>query len=477
MYDIAIIGGGVVGALTARELSRYDLKICLLERAADVAAGASSANSGIVHSGFDASEGSLKALYNVAGNSLMKNTVYELGVKYENNASLVLAFSQEEDDILVKLKERGYKNDVKNIDIIRRDEIKKLEKNVCESVTSALLAKSGAIVCPYELTIAAAGNAIDNGAVLLTNFEVAGIEKDKKGFTLCSSKGEKIECRAVINCAGIYADKVAQMIGDNSFKIYPKKGEYILLDRECAGFVSSTVFTCPSEKGKGVLVSPTVDGNIIVGPTSVLSDDKEDNSVSAEAFVEIIEKAKKIFPKLPLYNTITSFCGIRASSDRNDFIVEFSKTDERFIHIAGIESPGLTAAPALAKKAAQMAVSLLGAVKEKSSFDPFRKSDSFFKDLTLKEKNELIKADGNYGRIVCRCEQVTMGEILFAINRNPKAETIDAVKRRTRAGMGRCQGGFCQPAVADVFKTYCGLDYKQITKSGEGSWIFSGKIK
>jgi glycerol-3-phosphate dehydrogenase len=476
MYDIAIIGCGVIGSFIARELSRYNPKIAVLEAGSDVAVGASSANSGIVHAGFDAAAGTNKAKFNVLGSRMMESTAKELGVKYHKNGSFVLSFSQKEDAEIASLLQRGVNNGVDGLRLISAEEVKALEPNISPAVRGALYAPTGGIVCPYGLAIAAMGNAMDNGAALFLNFRVSGITKDRGGFTLVSDKGGKIHSRLVINCAGIYADKVAGLIGDKSFKIGARKGEYILLDRESAGFVSRTLFTVPNEKGKGVLVTPTADGNTLLGPTSVESGDREDNSATAEGLAYIREAATRLCENIPFHQTITAFTGVRAYCDRHDFILEQSGVDKRFINVAGIESPGLSASPAIGKYVAEMAADMLNA-KLNLGFDPCRQAEHFFKDLSVAEKNELIKKDKAYGRIVCRCEEVTAGEILHAVRANPRPYTVDAVKRRTRAGMGRCQGGFCQPYIVDILREAYGLAYTEITKSGGNSKIFTGKTK
>ena len=290
MYDVAIIGAGVVGGMIARELSAYNLKICILEKENDVAMGATKANSAIVHAGFDAKEGSLKAKLNVKGSEMMKKVTDELGVKYKNNGSLVIGFNDEDRKTIEELKIRGDKNGVKNLAVLEKDEIKKLEPSISDNVICALYAPTGAIVCPYELAVAAVGNAMDNGAELKTEFGVSSIKETDGGYEIFSGN-DSVKARIVINSAGLYSDEIAKMVGDDSFKITPRKGEYILLDRECGNLVSHTIFRTPSKMGKGILVSPTVDGNLLTGPTSVDIEDKEDKTTTAEGFAKIIEEA------------------------------------------------------------------------------------------------------------------------------------------------------------------------------------------
>ncbi len=475
MYDIVVVGGGVVGGLILRELSAYEAKICLLEKEEDVATGSSKANSGIVHAGFDAKEGTNKAKFNVLGSEMMPKVTSDLGVKFKNNGSLVVAFSDEDMQTVQSLYERGINNGVKGLEVIGRDELVALEPNISDEAVGALYAKTGGIVCPYELTIAAIGNAMDNGADLKTEFEVSSIKFNDGVFTLTSTSGETVETKYVINAAGIYADKIANMIGDDSFKIGARKGEYILLDKTSGSFATRTIFTCPTKKGKGILVSPTVDGNLLLGPTADEIDDKEDVSTTAEGISTIIASANKVCKKVPLYNSITSFAGIRNYCDKHDFIIERSTKNANFYNVAGIESPGLTSAPAIATYVAEDIAAANFA--KKSEWNGKRTPDWFFKAMTDEEKNELIKKDGTYGTMVCRCEQVTLGEILHAIRVNPKARSIDAVKRRTRAGMGRCQGGFCQPVIAKVLSEELGIPFEEVTKKGKNSYLNLKKTK
>lgn len=481
MFDVIVIGGGVIGGLTLRELAKYQLSCCMLEKESDVCMGASKANSGIVHAGFDAPQGSLKAKFNVAGNQMMPGVCAELGVKYKNNGSLVVAFSKDEIATLQELKARGEANGVSGLKIVNQSELRAMEKNISEEALSALYAPTGGIVCPYELTIAAIGNAMDNGAKLHTNFEVAAIEKTgggtgkNGGYTVRSKNGETVEGKVIINCAGLASGKIAALCGDD-IKIGARKGEYILLDRESGDFVGHTLFFTPTKLGKGILVTQTVDNNILLGPTAEEMQ-TPDTSTSAAGLQFVQEKVKKMCKNPPLFNTITSFAGVRAYSDRHDFIIEKSKNMPGVIHLAGIESPGLTASPAIAKYAVKELVGKFLKLEKNENFRGERKADYFFKNLSIEEKNEIIKRDPAYGKIVCRCEQITEGEILRAIRENPPATDIDGVKRRTRAGMGRCQGGFCQPHVAELLAKEQGVSLDKITKCGGKSYLVQGVTK
>ena len=476
MFDVIVIGGGVVGGTILRELTKYKLSVCLLEKENDVCMGQSKANSGIVHAGFDAAPDTLKAKFNVLGNMMMPAYTAELGVKFVNNGSLVVAFSEGEMQTLAQLKERGEKNGVSDMEIIDQEQLRALEPNISEEAMGALHAKTGGIVCPYGLTIAAIGNAMDNGAKLYTDFEVGAIDKNGAVFTVRSTKGETVEGKLVINCAGLASGKIAAMVGDNDIEVKARKGEYILLDRESGDFVSHTLFFTPTEKGKGILVTQTADRNILLGPTSEeMEVASTDTTASGLAFV--IEKVRKMTKNAPLFNTITSFAGVRAYSSRHDFIIEESKRTAGVIHCAGIESPGLTSAPAIAKYVVEELVGNIVKLEQNESFNGRRKADHYFKDLSNEEKNEIIKNDPSYGRIVCRCEQITEGEIVRAVRENPPAKNVDAVKRRTRAGMGRCQGGFCQPHVAEIIARELGIPFEQVTKNGEGSALVTGVSK
>ncbi len=474
MYDAVIIGAGVVGAMCARTLTQYGLKVCVLEKENDVAMGATRANSAIVHAGFDAKEGSLKAKLNVMGSKMMADVCKELGVKYKNNGSLVIAFNDEEKSILEELVERGTANGVPGLRIVEGMELFDMEPNLSKNVKCALHAPTGAIVCPYDLTVAAIGNAMDNGAELKTNFEVASIEQTAEGYVV-SNGNENISAKIVINAAGLYSDKIASMIGDTSFKVHPRRGEYILLDKDKEPIVKHTVFRTPSKMGKGILISSTVDGNTLLGPTSVDMEDKEDTETTSEGFDKIISQAKENVTSVPLNKSITSFCGLRAVGSTGDFIITMPQ--KGFVNLAGIESPGLSASPAIAQYVADMLITAGYDLKENDIFNPIRENMHAFREADINAKNEIIKQDSSYGRIICRCEGVTEGEILKAIRTNPRPTDLDGVKRRTRAQMGRCQGGFCMPYITELLAKELGVKCEEVTKSGKGSEVILGRTK
>lgn len=474
MYDVVIIGAGVVGTMTARLLSKFALSVCVLEKENDVSMGATKANSAIVHAGFDAKEGSLKALLNVKGSQMMPKICEELGVDYKNNGSLVIGFNDEDKKTISEIFERGVKNGVLGIEILDRAALLEKEPNISQNATCALYAPTGAIVSPYELAIAAMGNAMDNGVKLKLGFEVKSIEKDGETFVI-SSDTESVSAKYIINAAGIFADKIAKMAGDNSFEIHPRRGEYILLDRECGNIVSHTIFTTPTKMGKGILVSPTVHENLLLGPTSEDIEDKGNKSTTAKGLEKIINATNKSAEGVPINRAITSFCGLRAVGNTGDFII--NSPFAGFINLAGIESPGLSASPAIAEYAVELLKKQGLTLTDKNDFNPIRKPAHYFKNASIEEKNEIIKKDKSFGRVICRCETVTEGEILEAIRTNPKPCDLDGVKRRTRAQMGRCQGGFCVPYITEILAKELNIPYENVTKCGGASTVNIGRTK
>ena len=472
-YDVAIIGAGVVGAMAARELSRYDLKVCLLEKENDVAMGASRANSGIIHGGYDPIPGTLKAKMNTAGVPLLYEAARQLNVHYQNNGSLVCAFGPEEEPAIDALYARGLENSIEKLQILTGDEARALEPNLSEKVTKALYIPTAGIICPYDLTIAAIGNAMDNGAALLRNFEVESITE---GFTVTAADGRTVECDYILNCAGGFSDKIARMLGDNSFTIIPRAGEYMLLDKTEGGRVKHTIFQVPSKEGKGILVTPTVDGNLLTGPTAVQVDTPESTQTTSEGLAMVARLAAKSVPSVNFRQVITSFSGVRSSARGDDFIIRPCQTAPKCIHVAAIDSPGLTSCVAIAKYALELLQQQGLAMTEKENWNGCRENTRTFREMTLEEKDAFIKANPDYGKIVCRCEQVSEGEIRAAIRRNPGATDLDGVKRRTRGGMGRCQGGFCSPYVMRLIAEETGIAMEEVTKSGPGSKPLTGKL-
>ncbi len=466
MFDVAIIGAGVVGALTARELTRYNLSCCLLEKENDVAMGASKANSGIIHGGFDPEPGTLKARLNKEGVPLLYKAAKELHVPFKNNGSMVLAFGEEENKVIDELYERGKKNGIDGMDILSGAEARRLESHLSDKVTKALLVTNAGIICPYALTIAAAGNAMDNGAKLFTNYEVAAIRTGDDGFTVSSADGREITARYLVNCVGGFADKIAEMAGDKFFEIIPRAGEYMLLDKSEGDTVSHTIFQVPTKNGKGVLVTPTADGNLLLGPTAEKVESAESTETTAAGLDTVLKLSKKSVPSVNTRAVITSFSGVRASEKGGDFIIEASQKVPGLIHAAAIDSPGLSSSVAIAEYIVELLSRQGLALSKNPDFNGVRADTHAFKKMSDAQKDAYIKEHPAYGRIICRCEKVSEGEILDALRRNPKAVDIDGVKRRTRSGMGRCQGGFCMPYVMKLIKEETGKPMTEITKKG-----------
>lgn len=480
IYDVAVIGAGVVGGFIARELSRYDLKICLLEREADIACGASSANSGIIHAGYDAEPGSLKAKLNVLGNGRMEKVARELSIPFKRIGSLVLAF-QEEDLVKIRaLYEKGLRNGVQSMEFLTGEQVREMEPNISAGASGALYAKTAGIVCPYEMTAGAVENAAANGAELKLECEVKAVRVPDEGvprvFSLVTSKGE-IMSRYIVNAAGLYADSIASMVEEKFFAIKPRKGEYLLLDKNQGGKVNRVVFQTPVKMGKGILVTPTVDGNLLIGPNATEVEDKEDWSTTAFGLDQVVAGALKSVPSINVKEVVTSFAGLRAVSSTGDFIIGESKNVRGFINAAGIESPGLTSAPAIGEYVADILRDSGLALVDKKNFNPIRKPVFKFREADDAKRECFIKQDKAYGRIVCRCETITEGEIADCIRRPAGARCLDGVKRRTRAGMGRCQGGFCTPRVAEILSRELGIPMEEVTKCGGNSRLLIGRTK
>ena len=476
VYDVAIIGAGVVGTLTARALSEYNYNVVILEKTSDVAMGTTKANSGIVHAGFDAKNGSLKAKFNVQGCNMMENLCKMLYVPYEKNGSLVVAFSENEIETIKELYNRGINNGVPDMEIIDQKKLREIEPNISENAVGALWAKSAGIVSPYELAIAAAECAVLNGVNFERNFAVNNITKKDDIFQLECKCGKKVEARVVINAAGLYADTIANIWNGEKFNIIPRLGEYGLLDRGCASLASHTIFQCPNEMGKGILVTPTAHHNILVGPSAVNVEEKDDLSVRVGALREVFSKANKSVPAVSMRDMITSFAGLRAHLDTDDFYIEPSKTDNAFINLIGIESPGLASSPAIAEYVKEMVLKV-SPTDKKADWNPSRRKPVVFRELSKAEQESLIENNPDYAKIICRCETITEGEIRDAIRAPFGAIDVDGVKRRTRAGMGRCQGGFCGSKVMEILSEELGKPINEINKFGGNSDIIYERTK
>ena len=475
MYDVLIIGAGVCGSAAARELSRYQLKIGVLEKGEDVCSGTSKANSGIVHAGFDAKPGSLMAEMNVKGNAMMGELSKELDFHFENNGSLVLCFQEEDLEKLEELKRQGEKNGVLGIRIIRHEELREMEPNISNKAVAALYAPTGGIVCPFGLNIALAENAAMNGVEFFFDQEVERVEKLEEGYRVTAGD-EVFEAKCVINAAGVYADVFHNMVSEQKIHITARKGEYYLLDRSVGDHVKHTIFQLPGKYGKGVLVTPTVHGNLLVGPTAKDITDKEGTNTTAEGMEEVAQKAVRSVENLPLRQVITSFTGLRAHEEGHEFIIEEVKDAPGFFDCAGIESPGLTSAPAIGIRLAELVSQKLQPEK-KEDFISKRKGILNPQKLSKEEWKELVKENPAYGTIICRCESITEGEILDAIHRPLGARSLDGVKRRTRAGMGRCQSGFCAPKTMEILSREWKIPMEQLTKAGRNSKLLVGTTK
>lgn len=475
MYDVIIIGAGVTGCAVARYLSRYQGSALVLERAEDVCCGTSKANSAIIHAGFDAAHGSLMAKMNVQGSRMVPGLAKELDFPFRRNGSLVVCMSEEDMPRLLALYENGVKNGVEGLEIVDAQRLHELEPNVSKNAVAALWAPTGGIVCPFNMTIALAENANANGVDFRFNTKVTGFTRGEEGWTVHTEQGD-FRTRYVVNAAGVYADVLHNMVSPRKLHITPRRGDYCLLDRQVGGFVSHTVFQLPGKLGKGVLVSPTVHGNIIVGPTAIDIEDRDGTNTTAAGLEELISKAGISVDNLPIRQTITSFAGLRAHEDHHEFVIGEAEDAPGFVDCAGIESPGLTSAPAIGLTVAELLREKLG-LREKEDFIATRKGLLDPKSLTWDAYQALIRENPAYGQIICRCEQVTEGEIIDAIRRPLGARSLDGVKRRTRAGMGRCQAGFCSPRVMEILARELGVSQAEITKCGGASRLIVGVNK
>lgn len=475
IYDIIIIGAGVSGAAIARALSRYQAKIGVIEKEEDVCCGTSKANSAIVHAGYDAVPGSLKAKLNVRGSRMMGRLAEELDIPFRRNGSLVICRDKAEFPELQKLYERGVANGVEELRILDREETLAMEPNVTEDVFAALYAPTAGIVCPFEFNIALAENACANGVEFRFHEEVQDIVRSGQCYELHTGQGI-VRTKYVINAAGVYADVIHNMVSRRKLHITPRRGDYCLLDRAAGSHVGRTVFALPGKWGKGILVTPTIHGNLLIGPTAMEVEDREGTNTTREGLDQVLEKAGLNVKDIPMRQVITSFAGLRAHEDGGDFIIGEPEDTEGFMDCAGIESPGIASCPAIGEMAAQIVRDKMG-LQEKSDFVSTRKGILKPDAMTREERNALIREKPAYGNIVCRCEMITEGEIIDAIRRPLGAKSLDGIKRRTRAGMGRCQGGFCSPRVMEILARECGMNLQDVTKSGGKSHIIMGMNK
>ena len=476
IYDVAIVGAGVIGGMLARELSRYAISVCLLEKENDVAMGASKANSGIVHGGYDPEPGTLKAKLNATGVEMLFDAARELNVPILRNGSMVCAFGEEEASTLEMLYARGQENRIPGLAILTGDQARELEPHLSFNVTKVLHVTNAGIVGPYELTIAAIGNAMDNGVALMRNFDLCRISRQSDVFSLMATDGATVSARYLVNCAGGGSDKVAALAGDDFFRVIPRAGEYMLLDKAEGSRVSHTLFQCPTADGKGILVSPTAHGNLLVGPTATKVDSPDCKDTTPAGLSRVQRLSAKSVPSIDFRQVITSFTGVRASEENSDFILRASDKIPGLVHAGAIDSPGLTCCVSIARYLVDILSSQGLSLAEKKDWNGVRKDPNAFQKMSHSEKNAFIKKNPAYGKIVCRCETISEGEILDAIRQNPGALDMDGVKRRTRSGMGRCQGGFCGPYVMELLSRELGIPMEQVTKNGGNSHMVLGRI-
>ena len=474
IHDVLIIGAGVTGTMIARELSKYLLDVVILDKNNDAGDATSSANSAIVHSGYDPEPGSLKAKFNVLGNAKYPELVKQLDVPFEQCGSLTIATEDEQLEVLKELAERSKLNGVE-VKLLNKEEVLKMEPNLNPEVKGALFAPTAGIIDPFNLVVHAMENAIDNGVTFLRNHEVLGISKKEDNYLVKTNK-EDLYAKVVINAAGVFSDKIAAMIEPIDWAITPRKGEYFLLDHYAEGLVNHTIFPLPSKKGKGVLVSQTSSGNYIVGPSSELAE-PEDVSTDGLTLGNIRKAASLMVPSIPFNQTIRVFAGERATCTRHDFIIEYAKSDKNFINVAGIESPGLASSPAIAEYVVEELVRPLLTLKSNPNFNPCIKPYHRMHYLSEEEQLQAIKENPEFVEIICNCEHISLCEIKEALSRSCPPVSIKGVKRRTRSGYGKCQGGFCQPKVLMILAKHYGLKPMDIPLAEEGSYIIDHEIK
>lgn len=474
--DILIVGAGISGVSLARELSRFNASVAVLDRACDVAEGATKANSGIIHAGYDAVPGTLKAIYNVRGSRLYASLCSQLSVPYRKCGALVIGFEEADRDVLRMLLDRGKRNGVEHLSLLSREEALSLEPSLNADILCALSVPESAIVSPYEMAFALADDASLNGVSFYFDQEVHSISYGGNGLWQVQTPLELFTCRALINCAGASGASLHNMVSSQPLSMVHRRGQYYLLDHATHQPFSRTIFQCPSKMGKGVLVSPTVHDNLLLGPTAEDIQDPLDTSTTAEGLADILRRASRTWPGLSVRSNITNYSGVRAHLDSDDFVVGPVSGVPGVFEAIGIESPGLSAAPAVAQDLSAMVASFLS-LSRKSSIIPYPVVPKPFHEMSDEERAEAVRSDPAYGRIVCRCEVITEAEILRAIRRPVGARTIDGIKRRTRAGMGRCQGGFCSPRVAQILAEEMNIPLLDVTKDGGNSFLLSGTVE
>lgn len=471
MRDIIVIGAGVVGCSIARELSKYNLDVLVVEKNSDVSEGISKGNSGIVHAGYNEKIGTLKAKLNIEGNKIFDDLSRDLQFPFKRNGAFILAFSDEEMKTLESLKENGEKLGVEGLEILTREEALNIEPNLNKEIVGVLNVKTSGIVSPYEMTIALAENAAENGVEFKLNSKVTNIEKISEGYKVTLNNKELVSGKIIINASGLEGAFLNNLVSMSKREINPVKGEYCLFDKVAGAMINKTLFQVPNKLSKGVLVTPTAEGNLLVGPNAVEGKTLE---TSREGIDEILDKSKKSVEELPVARILNTFSGIRPKTKGGDFIIEEVEDAKNFINVIGIDSPGLTAAPAIGVYVVNMIKERLDLV-EKKNFKKTREKIVRFAELSLEEKNKLIKEKPAYGHMICKCEFVTEGEIVEAIHRPIKALTVDAIKRRTRASMGGCQGIGCTLPISKILSRELGIDISDINKNSEGSPVIGFK--
>ena len=476
MFDVVVIGAGIVGSFVARKLSSYQLSVAVLEKEPDVGNVTTMANSAIVHSGYDPVPGTLKAKLNVLGNKMMDQVCEELDVEMERVGSLTVALYDEQLPMLKKLAERSAQNGVE-VKILNAEETLKLEPHLNPQVKGSLFAPTAGIVNPFTLSVHAMENAVDNGVSLFLEEKVVKIKKESDFYNIICQSGHSYQTKVVINAAGIYSDEIHKMVEEIDYSLTPRKGEYFILDHYTDDLVKHTIFPLPSEKGKGILVTPSIGGTYLIGPSAEAMPSKDDVSTDKPTLDDVRRQALDMVPSIPFNQVIRTFAGSRPTPSNHDFIIGFAKSDNHFINLSGIESPGLVSAPAIAEYVVNEYVSKVLKLKPNANYNPSVKKRPALSKMSVKEKQEFIKKNPEYGQIICNCEKVSLGEILFEMNTSVPPKTIKAVKKRIRAGFGKCQGGFCQPLVIKLISEKFNIPLDKVLFQKEGSFVVPYKVK
>ena len=476
MFDVVVIGAGIVGSFVARKLSSYQLSVAVLEKEPDVGNVTTMANSAIVHSGYDPVPGTLKAKLNVLGNKMMDQVCEELDVEMERVGSLTVALYDEQLPMLEKLAERSAQNGVE-VKILNAEETLKLEPHLNPQVKGSLFAPTAGIVNPFTLSVHAMENAVDNGVSLFLEEKVVKIKKESDFYNIICQSGHSYQTKVVINAAGIYSDEIHKMVEEIDYSLTPRKGEYFILDHYTDDLVKHTIFPLPSEKGKGILVTPSIGGTYLIGPSAEAMPSKDDVSTDKPTLDDVRRQALDMVPSIPFNQVIRTFAGSRPTPSTHDFIIGYAKSDNHFINLSGIESPGLVSAPAIAEYVVNEYVSKVLNLKPNTNYNPSVKKRPALGKMSVKEKQEFIKKNPEYGQIICNCEKVSLGEILFEMNTSVPPKTIKAVKKRTRAGFGKCQGGFCQPLVIKLISEKFNISLDKVLFQKEGSFVVPYKVK